>query len=212
MRLLALSPTKTLPGLSRGNADGAVGLARPAAPGVPDPEPPGRAHRDELFGLIAEEIGEDLHLERILNTGYLPAHYLAGDYILALRGYVEDYLREEILREGLQHNIPTFDNFIRIAAIGDTEVTNFANIARECGLSNINVREYYSILSDTLPGVFLPAYTRRPKRRTLHGSKYYFRNIGVVNYLTERLPIRKGSEIFGRSKARPGGIPPRPNC
>ena len=159
----------------------------------------GRALRYELLGLSAMEIGKNFNLKRMLNTGFLPNHYQSRDFLLAIRSYVEDYLREEILQEGLIRNLPIFSNFLRVAAIGDTEIINLSNISRECGSSVSTVRDHYSILVDTLLGAFLPAFTLRAKRRTLHAPKFYFRDVGVVNHLARRGEIKQGSELFGKA-------------
>jgi uncharacterized protein len=159
----------------------------------------GRAIRYELFGLLAEELKSDFDLTRMVNTGPLPSHYLNNNPKLALRSYVEDYLREEILQEGLIKNLSMFANFLRIAAIGDTEVVNFSNISRESGTKLSTVREHYQILIDTLLGTFVPAYIAKPKRRTIQAPKFYFRDVGVVNYLAKRENIQIGSEIFGKA-------------
>jgi len=144
----------------------------------------GRAIRYELFGLVTEELKNDFDLIHMLNTGPLPNHYTHKNPKLALRSYVEDYLREEILQEGLVRNLPTFSNFLRVAAIGDTEIVNLSNISRESGTKLSTVREHYQILVDTLLGTFVPAYTIKPKRRIIQAPKFYFRDLGVVNYLT----------------------------
>lgn len=159
----------------------------------------GRAVRYELFGLTAKEIGKDFNLERMLNTGPLPNHYDHPDSSRAIQSYVNDYLREEILQEGLIRRLPVFSDFLRVAAIGDTEVVNLSNIARETGVSSATVRDHYNILEDTLMGAFLPAYTRRPKRRTIHSPKFYFGDVGVVNYLAKRGLVQPGSELFGKA-------------
>jgi len=159
----------------------------------------GRAIRYELFGLAAREIGKSFSLTRFLNTGPLPNHYDADDPRSSIRSYVDDYLREEILEEGLSRNLPVFSDFLRVAAIGDTEVLNMSNIARETGMAVSTVRDHYGILIDTLMGAFLPAYTRRPKRRTIRAPKFYFRDLGVVNHLTKRGKIEEGSELFGKA-------------
>jgi uncharacterized protein len=159
----------------------------------------GRALRYELFGLLMRELKDDFDLIRILNTGPLPSHYVHNTPKLALRSYVEDYLREEILHEGLVRNLPTFSNFLRVAAIGDTEIVNLSNISRESGNKLATVREYYQILVDTLLGSFIPAYTARPKRRTVQAPKFYFRDVGVVNYLLQRGDIQVGTELFGKA-------------
>ena len=159
----------------------------------------GRAIRYELLGLTAKEIGQSFDLQRMLNTGPIPSHYDSKNYLRRIQSYVDDYLREEILQEGLIRRLPVFSDFLRAAAIGDTEITNLSNIARETGVSVSTVREHYNILEDTLMGAFLPAYTRRAKRRTIHAPKFYFRDVGVVNYLSKRGLIQSGSELFGKA-------------
>ncbi|MDD3993355.1 MAG: AAA family ATPase [Desulfobacteraceae bacterium] len=159
----------------------------------------GRAVRYELLGLVAEELGDDFTIERFVNTGPLPEHYGARDPALRLRSYVDDYLREEILQEGLTRQLPVFSDFLRLAAIGDTEVLNIANVAREAGMAASTVRDHYTILVDTLVGAFLPAFTLRPKRRTVQAPKFYFRDIGVVNHLARRGAVQPGSELFGKA-------------
>jgi len=159
----------------------------------------GRAIRYELFGLVAQELGADFSIEHFVNTGPLPDHYGAENPALALRAYVDDYLREEILEESLRRSLPIFSDFLRVAAIGDTEILNMSNIARETGIAVSTVRDHYGILVDTLMGAFLPAFTLRPKRRMIQAPKFYFRDLGVVNYLARRGAIKHGSELFGKA-------------
>ncbi|MDA8140968.1 MAG: AAA family ATPase [Desulfobacteraceae bacterium] len=159
----------------------------------------GRALRHELFGLTAAELGPTFDLERMLNHGPLPSHYDHDQPALAIRSYVEDYLREEVFQEGLVRRLPHFSEFLRMAAIGDTGIVNLSNIARECGVAASTVRDHYQILVDTLLGAFLPAFTAKPKRRTLHAPKFYFRDIGVVNHLARRGWVSPGSELCGNA-------------
>ncbi|MFC1582872.1 ATP-binding protein [Planctomycetota bacterium] len=159
----------------------------------------GRAIRYELLGLTASELRDDFDLIHTLRAGPLPSHYAGEKYARMIQSYVEDYLREEILQEGLIRKLPVFSDFLRMAAIGDTEITNLSNIARESGVSVSTVRNHYSILIDTLMGAFVPAYTLRPKRRTVQAPKFYFYDIGVVNYLAKRGKIEAGSELFGKA-------------
>ena len=159
----------------------------------------GRAVRHELFGLIASEVGTDFDLLRFLNHGYLPRHYLAEDPARMIRAYVDDYLKEEIAAEGLVRRLPPFATFLWAAAVADTELVSFTNVARECGVSANTVREYYQILVDTLLGRFLPAYTARPKRRVIQSPKFYFADVGVVNHLARRGRLEPRSELFGKA-------------
>lgn len=159
----------------------------------------GRAFKRELLGFSAVELGSRFDLVRMLNHGPLPPHYLATDATEFQAAYVDQYLKEEILDEGLTRNLPAFDQFLRSAAIGDAEVVNFSNIARESGVASSTIKGYYEILEDTLVGSFLPAFTRRPKRRVQHAPKFFFRDVGVVNHLLRRQRVLPGSEVFGKA-------------
>jgi predicted AAA+ superfamily ATPase len=52
-------------------------------------------------------------------------------------------------------------------------------------------------LEDTLIGRFVPSYQKKPKRRVIVASKFYFFDIGIANYLLKRGKIELGSEAFG---------------
>jgi predicted AAA+ superfamily ATPase len=159
----------------------------------------GRAVRRELLGLVSAEVGREFDLARALNHGFLPRHYLAGDAADLVRAYVNDYLREEVAQEGLVRDLPAFSGFLAAAALSEGGIVNFANVARECGVSAPTAREYFQILEDTLLGRYLPAWTRRPKRRTIQAPKFYFADVGVVNALARRGRLEPGSELFGRA-------------
>ena len=159
----------------------------------------GRAVRYELHGLTAAELGRDFDLVRLLNHGYLPSLYESDRVGRALASYVGDYLREEVAAEGLVRNLPVFSAFLGAAALSDGDLVNFANIARDCGVSAPTVKGHFGILEDTLLGRWLPGFTRRPKRRVIAAPKFYFSDVGVVNHLAKRGPMQPGGELFGKA-------------
>ena len=159
----------------------------------------GRAIRHELFGFVSEEIGSHFDLVRMINHGYLPRHYLSLSHERLVRSYVNDYLKEEIAAEALVRNLPAFSNFLSAASLSDAELINYATIARECGISGPAVKEYFQILVDTMLGRFLEAWRKRPKRRVIGASKFYFSDVGVVNTLAKRGKLMPGSELFGKA-------------
>lgn len=159
----------------------------------------GRAARYELFGLSAVEIGAEVDLDRLLNHGYLPRAYLSERPTRLLNSYVSDYLREEVLAEALVRDAPVFAEFLTLAALTDTEQVNFSNIAREAGTSGPTVKAYFEILVDTLLGRWLQPYRRRPKRRVSAAAKFYFADVGVVNYLARRGTLSRRSELYGKA-------------
>lgn len=159
----------------------------------------GRAVRYELRGLTAAELGDAFDLSRMLNHGYLPRIYQAARPRRLLDAYIADYVREEIAAEGLVRNLPSFSGFLDAAALSDGEMVNFANIARECGVSSPTAKAYFGILEDTLLGRWLPAYRRRRKRRVIGAPKFYFADVGVVNRLTRRGALSPGAPLYGKA-------------
>ena len=157
----------------------------------------GRALRHEMFGLVSSEIGQDFDLFRAMNHGVLPKHYLSVEPRRLLKSYIADYLKEEIAAEGLTRNLPAFSDFLRVAAIMDTEIVNFSNAASECRVSQPTIKSYFEILCDTLLARFLPAYTKAQKRRVILAPKFYFSNVGVVNSILKRPVLEPKMESIG---------------
>jgi len=159
----------------------------------------GRAMRYELHGLTAAEIGREFDLDRMLNHGYLPRIYGSDRPGRMLEAYVADYLKEEVAAESLVRDLPTFSNFLDVAALSDGELVNFSNVARECGVSSPTAKGHFQILEDTLLGRWLPAYRKRAKRRVIGAPKFYFVDVGVVNRLARRGELLAGSELYGKA-------------
>jgi predicted AAA+ superfamily ATPase len=159
----------------------------------------GRAVRYELFGLTSAELGTDLDLTRLVNHGYLPRIYQAERPQRLLQAYVSDYLKEEIAAESVVRNLPAFSRFLNVAALSDAEIVNHSTVARECGVSSHTAQSYFEILVDTLLGRWLPAYTKRPKRRIIQAPKFYFADVGVVNALGRRHQLEPGGALFGKA-------------
>ncbi len=161
----------------------------------------GRGWRYELFPLVSREIGK-VELLRALNHGLVPLHYLQNDQDCrrSLEAYVQDYLREEVFAEGLTRNIPAFSRFFDAFGYSHGELTNYCNIARECGVDSKTVKEYYQILIDTLLAVRVEPFKKRQSRQVItKASKYYMFDVGVVGFLTKRhLAELKGAE-FGKA-------------
>jgi predicted AAA+ superfamily ATPase len=159
----------------------------------------GRAWRYEMRPLVSAEIGE-LDLLRSLNRGMIPDHYLQMEYNKSLQAYVRDYLKEEVFDEGLARNIPAFSRFFDAMGYSHGELTNYANIARECGVDAKTVKGYYQILIDTLLGVLIEPYKKRQERQVItKAGKFYLFDVGVAGAITQRhIPEERG-EQFGKA-------------
>jgi len=156
----------------------------------------GRALRRDLLPLSYREI-QDFSLERALNHGLLPPHYLEDHPQESIAAYVGTYLREEILAESLVRSLPQFQRFLEVAALSNGQPIQFASIAREVGLSAPGVRGYFEILTDTLFGAWVPAYQKRQKRRIIAAPRFYFFDVAIVNDLGKRGGLLPGSAAFG---------------
>lgn len=157
----------------------------------------GRARRHELGPLCLPEV-EGLALEAALASGMLPPHFLSADPQADLRGYVADYLKEEIAAEAVVRNLPAFADFLRAAALTNAELINYTNVARDCGVSAKVAQGYFEILEDTLLGARLSPWRRARKRRLIRTDKFYFFDVGVANHLARRRPLL-GTPDFGKA-------------
>jgi predicted AAA+ superfamily ATPase len=159
----------------------------------------GRAWRFEMFPLVSAEL-DRIDLLRALNHGLIPDHYLREDYQKSLRGYVQDYLKEEVFAEGLTRNIPAFARFLDAVGYSHGEMTNFSNIARDCGVDAKTVKEYYQILSDTLLGRMVEPFRKRRSRQIItKAPKFYLFDVGVAGAIINRMIPEERGEVFGRA-------------
>jgi|688.fasta_scaffold00001_24 predicted AAA+ superfamily ATPase len=167
----------------------------------------GRAFSFSLFGLTHLELmpSSKFSLYRSLEFGSLPAIYLLSmggdenaevgvreqsqDAILALRSYVNTYIKEEIQMEALVRNLDAFTEFLKLAADENTNVLNYSNIASDIGVSSATVKEYYQILEDTLLGFYLRPYSSRLRKKLSKHPKFYFFDTGVARALQQKLSL-----------------------
>lgn len=161
----------------------------------------GRAWRYEMFPLVSAEI-KKVNLLRVLNHGMIPVHYLQDDDNCkrSLRAYIQDYLKEEVFAEGLTRNISAFSRFFDAFGYSHGELTNYSNIARDCGVDSKTVKEYYQILVDTLLAMRIEPFKKRQSRKVItKASKYYLFDVGVAGCLRRCwLEDKKGVE-FGKA-------------
>ena len=158
----------------------------------------GRALRCTLFPLVSAEI-PDFDLSRALNNGMLPRHYLVPDPSKRIQAYIGDYLQQEIVEEAIVRQLDAFTRFLQVAALNNTEIINYTNIAQNCGISAKTVKEYFSILEETMLGFFLPAYTRVMKRRLIQSPKFYYFDVAIPNHLLHRRVLLPDTDTYGHA-------------
>ncbi len=157
----------------------------------------GRAWRRTMTPLSRVET-DGFDLENVMVSGLLPPHFLSPDPVEDIRGYVADYLKEEIAGEALVRNIPSFSEFLRVAAVTSSELLNYTNVARETGVSPKVVRGYFEILEETYLGFRVQPWRKAKDRRLIETEKFYLFDVGVANYLCRRKP-KPGTPEFGKA-------------
>ncbi|MCE9613262.1 MAG: AAA family ATPase [Lentisphaerae bacterium] len=161
---------------------------------------PGRCHLCHLYPVVRpEEIGfrGRLHDEHFGTSGAFPVRNLdsrlrlgslpgvsaegADTATATLEAYVENYLEEEVRREGLVRQLGPFSQFIRLAATESGRQTNVARLAQESGVPASTIRTYYQLLVDTFVGYWLLPYAHPGRKRLLTTPRFLFFDLGVRN-------------------------------
>ena len=158
----------------------------------------GRAIRTVMYPLVSAEI-TDFDLNKAIHNGMLPRHYTAANPQRRLQAYIGDYLNEEIRAEALSRKLNYFARFMEIAAQSSGEMIVYKNIAQDCGVSANTVKEYFNILEQTMIGYLISGFTATSKRRAIAAPKFYYFDVGIVNYLLKRGNMAQGTEAYGHA-------------
>lgn len=148
----------------------------------------GRAINRQCLPLTAAELNFDVGVEHVLRFGLLPQVRTDPDFAVdTLEAYVSNYLREEIQQEALVRRLDAFARFLQMAALMNGQVSNIAGIARDTAVARPTVQGYVEALTDTLIGVWVPAWRRGAKVKEAAGPKFYLFDCGVARALAGRL-------------------------
>lgn len=158
----------------------------------------GRAFPVYFYPFVSAEIPE-FDIDRAVNYGMIPPHYLAKNPSRLLAAYIEVYLKEEVKEEALVRNLKAFQRFLEVAALTDGEMVNNNNIATDCGVSATTVSAYFDILEDTLIGYRIPAFQKVMKRRLVQAPRFYYFDVGVANHLLHRKDLVRGTPEYGHA-------------
>jgi predicted AAA+ superfamily ATPase len=162
----------------------------------------GRAFFYDLYPFSYIELADDFHLEEVLQWGLMPRLYSLNtpdEKISFLEAYTLLYLKEEIWAEHLIRKLDPFRKFLEVSAQMNGKVINYAAIARDVGADLKTVKEYFSILEDTLIGFMLEPFHHSFRKRLLTKPKFYYIDIGLARTLarTVTLPPAPRTSYYG---------------
>src|SRR3990167_1409129 len=157
----------------------------------------GRAWTAHLHPLCYAEL-PDFDLDHYLRWGGLPIVHTSETPHEELQAYVQTYLHEEILAEGLVRRLPPFARFLTAAAFMNGHLLNFAKISSDIAVPASTIREYYAILEDTLLGFSLTPWAQA-SRKAIATAKFYFFDTGIVHALAGTQTVDRNSDLYGRA-------------
>jgi predicted AAA+ superfamily ATPase len=157
----------------------------------------GRAFVYHLYPLSCFELGSQFELDNALHWGTLPKIFsLEAEKDEFLRAYADTYLKEEIWSEQVVRKLPPFRRFLEVAAQCNGKIINYANIARDVGVDDKTIKEYFLVLEDTMIGFFLEPFQNSFRKRLVEKPKFYFFDTGVVRSLSRRLSVPLTPKTF----------------
>lgn len=141
----------------------------------------GRALNHRLYPLTATECPSAVTIDDRIQWGTLP---LVLDNLehkeTTLETYLENYLRQELVEEGIVRNLDPFLRFLQVAGMMNGQILNVESIARDAHVGRTTVDKYFEVLYDTLVAWRLPAYQPGVKAREVAHPKVYFFDPGVA--------------------------------
>lgn len=162
----------------------------------------GRAFVYHLYPFSYLELKELFDMQQALQFGMLPRLFsfeADEERILFLQAYALTYLKEEIWAEQLTKKLDAFRKFLEVAAQSNGKIINYSNIARDVGVDDKTIKEYFSILEDTLIGYILEPFQHSFRKRLSQKPKFYYFDIGVSRALARQLslPLLPGTSAYG---------------
>ena len=159
----------------------------------------GRAVKCLCHPFIASEMGDDFKLDDALRLGMVPLvrYPIEQTPEAVLKTYLDLYLQEEIVNEGVVRKLDAFSRFLETASFSHGSVLSASAIAREAGVKRPTVDAYFEILEEMLVTSRLPVFSKRAKRAVVAHQKFYFFDAGVFRALRPQGPLDRPEEIDG---------------
>lgn len=139
------------------------------------------------------------NLWQIIHKGSYPELYeIERDWQEYYSSYVSTYLERDI-NEIISTDSLTFTKFMTAVAARTGEMLNYANIASEVGVSEPTIKNWISVLERTGIIYILEPYSSSVLTRAIKTPKIYFRDTGLVCFLTRWLTPEtlKNSAVAG---------------
>ncbi|HXP91783.1 MAG TPA: ATP-binding protein [Fibrobacteria bacterium] len=148
----------------------------------------GRVGLLDLGGFTREELedaGHGADLFDLVWRGGFPALH-AGDRQaphLWFPSYVATYLERDVRNLLSVHNLRDFARFLRVLALRSGQMLNFADLARDVGISPNTARSWYSVLETSGLAATVEPWYRNETKRIIRTPKAYLADTGLLCHL-----------------------------
>jgi predicted AAA+ superfamily ATPase len=151
----------------------------------------GRVAILNLLGLSDEELkaGPETPMQtfdRIIATGFPKLVGITDSSArdLYISSYVQTYIERDV-REllGIQKR-REFELFVKLCALRSGQIVNFADLARDAGISAVTAKEWVSLLEDSFLIRLVHPWHTNPSKRLIKSPKMYFLDAGLASWLS----------------------------
>ncbi len=98
--------------------------------------------------------------------------------------YLKTYIERDIRKLTQVADETLFIQFITIVAARTSQLVNYGDIARECGISEVTAKKWLSLLVTSGLVYLLRPYSINVEKRVVKTPKLYFMDTGLAAYLT----------------------------
>ena len=151
------------------------------------------AGRTALFSLLPlsleelAEAGQDFRPDQwqgpLLNGFYPRLYELKQDILIFYRSYLQTFVERDVRQLAQVSSLPDFQRFLRLIAGRVGQLSNFAGLAGELGLSQPTIKSWVHILEASYVLFRLSPYFENFGKRVVKSSKIYFYDTGLLCYL-----------------------------
>lgn len=150
-----------------------------------------------LPSFIFPEIEKVTDLNKYWLRGGFPRSLLAKDDEISFlwrENFIITFLEKDIRNLGFNISATTMHRFWQMTAHSNGQIINYSMLANSLGLSDMTIRKYMDILSETYMLRILRPYYANLKKRLIKRPKVYFRDTGILHSL---LGISNFNQLLG---------------
>jgi len=144
------------------------------------------AHKKDYIKEREKNIKPYNNIWEIIHKGSYPELYVTQrEWIDFYFSYVKTYIQRDIKEELEIKDELAFTKFLIALAARTGQLLNYANVAEDAGINQVTAKQWVSALEKTGIIYILQPYYSSSLTRTIKSPKIYFRDTGLVCYLTK---------------------------